>query len=210
MWKLIMTLSATWKVFDAIPNEEKKEIFLWVIEKIENNPKFQNAKKYWDALDEDHKSQYYNDWWGSIKYFTTWPLTPRITKKWLKINIKDNLYTTASPLMRLWVSFWLLDKPKDLTDEKIIKNIKKDAHNINKYLKVLNFTCKTVPELREFVPFVTMVKPYAEWYESNWAPLMHDRIRNKQIEKTEESILETLYASEESILEQKVAQNKVA
>lgn len=203
-------LSKSWKLFEAIPNEEKKEMFLWVIENIENNPKFQNAKKIRDKLDEDHKSQYYKDWWGSIKYFTTWPLTPRITKRWLKINIKDNLYTTASPLMRLWVSFWLLDKPKDLTDEKLIKNIKKDAHNINKYLKVLNFTCKAIPELRELVPFVTMVKPYAEWYESNWAPLMQERIRNKQIETTEKSIAETLSASEWDVLKSEITENKAA
>lgn len=208
--KLQETLNIVNKNFESLSNEEKKEIFLWVIEKIENNPKFQNAKKYWDSLDESHKSQYYKDWWGSIKYLTTWPLTPRVTKKWVKINIKDNLYTTASPLMRLWVSFWLLEKPKNLADEKLIKNIKKDAHNINKYLRVLNFTCKAIPELRELVPFIIMVKPYAKWYEKNWVLLIQERIRNKQIEKAEESIAETLSASEESILKSEVVQKKIA
>lgn len=196
------------QAFDSLSDEQKKEVFLWVIEKIENNSKFQNAKKYWDDLDEEHKSQYYKDWWWSLRYMTTWPLTPRITRKWMKINVKDNLYTTASPLMRLWVSFWLLEKPKDLSNEKLVKNIKKDAHNLNRYIRLLNVTCKAIPELRELVPFVTKLKPYAQWYEENWAPLMQERIRNKQLENTEKSTTHNLSSEEENILESQITERQ--
>jgi hypothetical protein len=61
----------------------------------------------------------------------------------------------------------LLEKPKNLSSEKLIKNIKKDAHNLNRYIKLLNITCKAIPELWELVPFVTALKPYAQWYEKN-------------------------------------------
>lgn len=199
-----------WKTFDVLPNEQKKEIFLWAIEKIENNPKFQKAKKYWDNLDEEHKNQYYKDWWGSLRYFTTWPLTPRISKKWIRINVKDNIYTTASPLMRLGVSFGLLEKPKWLKDEVLIKNIKKDAKNLNRYIKLLNMTCKAIPELRELVPFVTQLKPYAKRYKENWVPLMQERMKQKLSMETEEYTAERLSASEWDILESQISQKQVA
>ena len=198
------------KAFDSLSNEQKKEAFLWIIEKIENNPKFQNAKKYWDDLDEEHKNQYYKDGWWSWKYMTTWPLTPKITRKWMKIDVKDNLYTTASPLMRLWVSFWLLEKPTNLSSEKLIKNIKKDAHNLNRYIKLLNITCKAIPELRELVPFVTALKPYSQWYEKNWAPLMQERMKQKESKVSEENVAEELSASEEDILQSNVVERQAA
>ena len=207
MWKISTISTLAWKAFDTVPDEQKKAILLWAIETIENNEKFQKAKKYWDELDEEHKIQYYNDWWGSWKFLTTWPLTPKISKKWIRIDVKDNLYTSASPLMRLWVSFWLLGKPKDLEDEKLIKNIKKDAKNLNRYIKLLNITCKTIPELRELVPFVTQLEPYAKRYEKNWASLMQEKMRQDLTRQTEKSIAENLSASEENILESQIPQN---
>jgi len=204
MWKISTISTLAWKAFDTVPDEQKKAILLWAIETIENNEKFQKAKKYWDELDEEHKIQYYNDWWGSWKFLTTWPLTPKISKKWIRIDVKDNLYTSASPLMRLWVSFWLLGKPKDLEDEKLIKNIKKDAKNLDRYIKLLNITCKTIPELRELVPFVTQLEPYAKRYEKNWASLMQEKMRQDLARQTEKSIAENLSASEENILESQI------
>jgi hypothetical protein len=44
-----------------MPNEEKKEVFLDEIERIENNEDFKKLKKYWDKLDEDKKLKYYED-----------------------------------------------------------------------------------------------------------------------------------------------------
>ena len=39
-------LNITNKAFDSLSNEQKKEVFLWIIEHIENNPKFKEAKKH--------------------------------------------------------------------------------------------------------------------------------------------------------------------
>ena len=46
---------AAWKVFDSLPNEEKKEVFLDEIERIEADEDFKKIKKYWDILDENKK-----------------------------------------------------------------------------------------------------------------------------------------------------------
>lgn len=110
----------------------------------------------------------------------------------------------------MWVSFWLLEKPKDLSNEKLVKNIKKDAHNLNRYIRLLNLTCKAIPELRELVPFVTKLKPYAQWYEENWVPLMQDRMRQKVSKESEENIAEVLSVSEEDILESNVVERQAA
>ena len=54
--------AVAWKVFDSLPNEEKKEMFLDEIEQIENDENFKKMKKYWDNLDEDKKLKYNREW----------------------------------------------------------------------------------------------------------------------------------------------------
>lgn len=202
---------AAWKVFDSLPNEEKKEVFLDEIEKIEADEDFKKLKKYWDVLDEDKKLKYYKDWeiisiiW-SVKY-TLQPLKP-LNIIHMKSDVKDRLYEKASPLIRLWVSFWLLDAPKKLEEKELLKNIKKDARRLRRNLWIFEKVCAVVPQLRAAFPIVKAIRPYAKRYEKNWAPLMQERIRNKQLETTEKSTTHKLSASEEDILETKVVENK--
>ena len=202
---------AAWKVFDSLPNEEKKEVFLDEIERIETDEEFKKIKKYWDVLDEDKKLKYYRDWeiisiiW-SVKY-TLQPLKP-LNIVHMKSDVKDRLYEKASPLIRLWVSFWLLDAPKKLEEKELLKNIKKDARRLRRNLWIFEKVCAVVPQLRAAFPIVKAIRPYAKRYEKNWAPLMQERIRNKQLETTEKSTTHKLSASEEDILETNVVENK--
>ena len=205
--------AVAWKVFDSLPNEEKKEMFLDEIEQIENDENFKKMKKYWDNLDEDKKLKYYREWeiisiLGSVRY-TTQPLKP-INFLHLKSEAKDRLYSKAAPLIRLWVSFWLLDAPKLLPEKELLKNIKKDARRLRRNLWIFEKVCAVVPQLRAAFPIVKAIRPYAKWYEKNWVQLMQERIKNKQLENTEKSTTHNLSSEEEDILESDVVENKAA
>ena len=207
-----------WKVFDSMSNEEKKEVFLDEIEKIEKDEDFKKIKKYWDKLDEEKKLKYYEDWeiisvkW-SVKWSTTWPLTPKVSPfnpLKVRIDVKDNLYEMASPLIRLWVSFWLIEAPKELKEKELLKNIKKDARRLRRNLWIFEKVCAVVPQLRAAFPIVKAIRPYAKWYEKHWAPLMQERIKNKKIEDTEIFTSENLSESEENVLESEISQKQAA
>ncbi len=205
------------EVFDTLSEEEKKELFLNTIETIEQDEDFQNLKKYRDNMDEDKKLKYYYEgnisgvnW--SAKWYTTWPLTPKFSKNSLKIRIdvKDNIYTMASPLMRLWVSFWLLDAPKSLPEKELLKNIKKDARRLRKNLWIFEKVCAVVPQLKATYPFIKMVRPYAKRYEKYWVKLMQDRVKQKMLETTEKNIATALTSQEENIEREELLRDNAA
>lgn len=228
MWRE-KALNIWGKVLNTLPKDETKEIFLDEIEQIENDDNFKKMKKYRDNLDEDKKLKYYNDWevisvkW-SVKWSTRWPLTPTISPTnplKIKIDVKDNLYVMASPLIRLWVSFWLLDAPKKLEEKELLKNIKKDARRLRRNLWIFEKVCAVVPQLKAAAPIVKAIRPYAKRYEKNGAPLMQERIKeqnaekareavDKQSEMAEQAIAKTLTTSEENILETNVKENNAA
>lgn len=212
MWRE-KALNIWGKVLNTLPKEETKEVFLDEIEQIENDEKFQKMKEYRDKLDDKKKLKYYREWeiisilW-SVRY-TTQPLKP-IDWFHLKADAKDRLYSKAAPLIRLWVSFWLLDAPESLPEKELLKNIKKDARRLRRNLWIFEKVCAVVPQLKAAGPIVKAIRPYAKRYERNWAPLMQERIRNKSIEKTEESIAETLISSEWDVLKTEIKDDKKA
>jgi len=208
------------KVFDSLPEEEKKEVFLNTIESIENNQNFQKLKKYRDELDEDKKLQYYNKWeiisvkW-SIKYSTRpWikPIKPLLNPlnigSMVKENMKEEAYETASPLMRVWVSFWLLNPPKKLEEKKLLKNIEKDARRLRRNLWIFEKVCYIVPQLKAAAPIVKALKPYAKWYEKEWASLMQERIRQNLSKETAKDVASVLSSVEEDIVKTEVQETK--
>lgn len=91
-----------------------------------------------------------------------------------------------------------------------MKNIKKDARRLRRNLWIFQKVCAVVPQLKAAAPIVKAIRPYAKRYEKNWAPLMQERIKNKNIEKTEEVIAETLSSSESDVLKSEITENKAA
>lgn len=189
------------KVFDSLPDDEKKQVFLDKIEDIENNDDFKKLKKYRDRLDENQKLKYYRDWdvirliW-SVKH---------TTKLWKPINVfhikeeaKDRAYEVASPLIRIWVSFWLLDAPKKIDEKELLRNIKGDATSLRRNLWIFEKVCTVVPQLKVAFPIVKAIRPYAKWYEKNGVSLMQERIRDKNIEKTKNDLADVLSNSQKN------------
>lgn len=201
------------KVINTMPQEEIKETFLDEIEQIENDENFQKMKEHWDKLDEKQKLSTYKKWemisiWWSFRHVNE-QLKP-IDLLHLKSDAKNKLWTTAAPVVRLWVSFWLLDAPKWLPEKELLKNIKKDARRLRRNLWIFQKVCAVVPQLKAAAPIVKAIRPYAKRYEKNWAPLMQERIKNKNIEKTEEAIAETLSSSESDVLKSEIMEKEAA
>ena len=223
MWRE-KALNIWGRVLNTLPKEETKEVFLDEIEQIENDEKFQKMKGYWDKLDEKAKLRYYREWeivsvgW-SVRY-TTKPLRP-IDLLHLKADAKNKLWETAAPVVRLWVSFWLLDAPEWLPEKELLKNVKKDARRLRRNLWIFEKVCAVVPQLKAAGPIVKAIRPYAKRYEKNGAPLMQERIKEKNAEKAreamenqsemaEQAIVKTLTTSEENVLETNVKEKKAA
>lgn len=185
------------KVFDSLSESEKKDIFLNTIEEIEQNEDFQKLRKYRDRLDEDEKVKYYRDW-DIIRLLWAAKHVRKINKPLnpfhMKEEARDRGYEVASPLIRLWVSFWLLDAPEAIKEREILNNVKKDASRLKRDLVIFEKVCAAVPQLNTAYPIIKAIKPYAKWYEKEWVPLMQERIKNKNIEKTRNELADVLSA----------------
>ena len=112
----------------------------------------------------------------------------------IKEEARDRVYELASPLIRIWVSFWLLDAPNKVSEKELLNNVKRDASRLRRNLAIFEKVCATVPQLNTAYPIIKAIKPYAKWYEKEWVPLMQERIKNKNIEKTRNELADVLSA----------------
>jgi len=196
-WENFLEISD--KVFDSLSDEEKVKMFLGTIEEIEQNEDFQKLKKYRDRLDEDEKVKYYRDW-DVIRLIWAVKHVRKINKPINPFHMKetrDRGYEVASPLIRLWVSFWLLDAPVTIKEREILNNVKKDASRLRRDLVIFEKVCAAVPQLNTAYPIIKAIKPYAKWYEKEWVPLMQERIRNRNIRETKNKLVDVLSDTEE-------------
>lgn len=205
-------------VIKNLDKDEVKEAISSELDALEQDEKFQKVKEYWDVLDENKKMELYNLWEGITVIWSTrfvTELAKPIDILHLKAASKEKKYEIASPLLRIGVHFWLLDAPKQLSEEKLLKDIKKDAKNLKRNLWIFEKVCQFVPQLKAAQPFVSVARKYAKWYKKDIAPLMQERIKEKNAEKareiiknqsetTEEAVAQALTASEEDILETNV------
>ncbi len=155
-----------------IVNQEKVEKLLSSLKWNESFKKFSNI---WDSFSDKEKLDVYNDWaymfkitWGvrrnvnlinPIKSPFRSPLIRAFQKGSIKEQMTKDSFYVMSAATRSFVHFWLLSKPNDLTQEDLIKNIKKDWKNVNMTMNVLEKTAMIVPQLRPVLPVIKTIKP---------------------------------------------------
>lgn len=230
------TLEKEKQKFDSLTETEKEQKFLSVIDEIKMSQDFQNFESWWNKQSWRKKMQYYKDWevisvkW-SLNYAKKAPGTLDVSLNPLKRpkvrglpnpslnpfknpiknieqSVETSIYEQCPWLMRLWVSFWLLKKPRMLPEKTLLKNIATDAHTLNKNLWIFKKVCSVVPQLMILAPLIQKLLPYTEWYEKKWAPLMQERIKDKETKKAEESTTYSLSHVEQSIVKADVEKNK--
>lgn len=215
----IDTFDKVGSVVNVMPQDNIKETISSELDTLEQDKNFQKVKEYWDVLDEDKKMELYNLWEGITVIWST-RLATKLAKPidilHLKKASKEKKYEMASPLIRIGVHFWLLDAPKQLSEQKLLKNVKKDAKDLKRNLWIFEKVCRVVPQLKAAQPFVSVARKYAKWYKNNWVPLMQERIKEKRAEKakekivqqSEQAIVKILTTSEENVLETNVKEKK--
>ena len=200
----------TQKVFDKIDDKEKKEGFRSLIDDIEQNDQIKKLKDTWDSMTEKQKRKLYKrdaiTLWSFIRRGTPAFTVIDYTYHWV-VNYKNNWWKNAAKYAlletlpcRFLVELGILKKPEDLTDEQLIKDVKKDAKNMNLYLWVAETACVVIPDAQAAVPFIQMLRHYTKWYEKHGTEVMIDKLNEEKksaiTEKTSNELAEVLQMDE--------------
>jgi|BioPla2DNA2_1021312.scaffolds.fasta_scaffold07143_4 hypothetical protein len=143
-----------------------------LLAKIKTNKTFQKFSNMRNGLWEDDKLKIYNNWAQNIFSASknglrtlnplTWPFRPAIIRTFQKGSIKEQIhkdifYAQAEPT-RMLVHLWLLSTPNGLSQENLIKNIKKDEKSMNRKMFILEKCAMIIPELKPAYPLIKQLR----------------------------------------------------
>ncbi len=128
------TIQKIWEIwteaFDKVDNEEKKEWFNNLIEELDNTEAINRLKKQWDSVSEEEKLKLYKRW--AIKMSASLKKAPILTYYRAINNTRKGGIKSAAKIAlleqipcRFLIELWILQKPESLTNENLIKDIKK-------------------------------------------------------------------------------------
>lgn len=201
------------KIFDKIENDDKKEWFNSLIEELSENNRINRLKDKRNSMTEDQKLKLYK--MNAITvgeflkkgspiyqlYFAIINGAKNTTKNWWKNALKFAFLEQVP--CRFFVELWLLDKPKWLTEEKLIEDVKKDAKNFNLYLWLCETICACIPDAQVAVPFIWMARHYTKWYKDHWTEVVIARLNQKKQstikEQTNQALAEAMQDTRKSI-----------
>ena len=203
-WNTGLFENMTTDKFNALSEKEKESTFLQFIEDLKHNPDLKLLKDQRKWLWPKEKLKYYNSgeiisvsWSLHHIAASVWPapdpskvidavkhpLNPfkvtKAAKSWISTP-KTQINETMAPLFRMWVSFWILEKPFFLKESDYIWNIWKDARLFKQNLWIFEKVCKNVPQLRLVRPIVKKIEPYADRYSEKWAAIMQEKLKRTQ------------------------------
>ena len=208
--KKLKTIQNLWetttKAFDNMNEEEKKEWFKSLIEKLDENESIQWLKDKRSEMTETQKLKLYKMNAVTIGGFLKrgspiYQISSSIIngvkntkKEWWKNAIKFAVLEQIP--CRFFVELWILEKPEWLTEKDLINDVQKDAKNFNKYLSICKTICSCIPEARAAVPFIWMAKQYTKRYKDHWTETLISRLNQKKEldikEQTKQKLAETI------------------
>lgn len=176
------------EVFNKIEN--KKEWFNNLIDNLESDSSINRIKDKRNSMTEEQKSELYKRNAITVsEYLKRWSPLYQIysaISNWIK-NTKELWWKNALKYAfleqipcRFFVELWILQKPKSLTKEKLIDDIKRDAKNFNIYLRICETVCKAIPQARKAAPLIWIARHYTKWYKDHWTEILTDRLNNKE------------------------------
>ena len=200
MWKSLETAVIIWKAttkaFDKMDNDEKIEWFNDLIDDLEDSDSIKWLQDKWNTMTDEQKLELYKrqavnvsyalkNWSWIYQLFKTINSYRKNKKKNWKQNALNFTFLEKIPC-RFLIQLWVLEKPKEVTNEQLFEDTKKDAKHFNRFLSLCNTVCACIPEARSAVPFITMAKHYTKWYEKEWTKALTARLEKQQEIKTEE------------------------
>lgn len=153
-----------WK--DALPG---------ILNELETNESFKKFQKLWNEMSEENKEKIYKH--GDYAFSLTWgmkrniqmlnPISGPLRQPIARILSKDSFkqqftkdgMEIASWAMRTLVNLGVIEKPKNISDEVLLQNIKKDGANMKTKMWVLEKAAMVIPELKPALPIIQKIKP---------------------------------------------------
>lgn len=192
--KNLETAKTIWEkstqIFDKIENDDKKEWFNNLIDKLEKNSSINWVKDKRNSMTEEQKSNLYKRNAITVSEFLKrWSPIYQIYNSiinWVKNTTKNGWKNALKYAFleqipcRFFVELGILQKPSSLTKQKLIEDTKKDAKNFNIYLWICETICACIPETKAIVPFIWIAKHYTKRYRDHWTEVIADRINNKK------------------------------
>lgn len=211
------TMQAAWEItteaFEKMSDKEKAEWFNNLINELEENDKVKQLKDKRDSMTEDQKLKLYKRNAVTISWFLKrWSPLYQVyssvvhgAQNTIKIWGKNALtYALLEQIpCRFFVELGILNRPEWLSEDQLIKDVKKDAKNFNTYLSICKTVCSCVPEAKAAVPFIWMAKQYAKRYKDHWTETVISKLNEKKEldikEQTSQELAETMKDTEKSL-----------
>ena len=208
------TIQATWEItteaFEKMSDKEKADWFNNLINELEENDNVKQLKDKRDSMTEDQKLKLYKRnavtiSWFLKRWFPIYQVYSSILH-WAQNTIKiweKNAFTYAfleQIPCRFFVELGILNKPEWLSEDQLIKDVKKDAKNFNTYLSICKTVCNCIPEAKAAVPFIWMAKKYTKRYKDHWTETVISKLNEKKEldikEQTNQELAETMKDAE--------------
>ena len=180
----------TTKAFEKMSDKEKAKWFNKIINDLEENDNIKQLKDKRDSMTEDQKLKLYKrnavttSWFlkrGSPIY-QVYSSIAHGTQNRIKIWWKNALtYALLEQIpCRFFVELGILKRPEWLSEDQLIKDVKKDAKNFNTYLNICERICNCIPETKAAVPFIWMAKQYSKRYKDHWTEIVISKLNEKK------------------------------
>lgn len=180
-----MNIEQFWsKALDVVAKNPEITDKLWTdalgkaFEELDTNQSFQKFKKLWKDMSEEDKEKIYKH--GDYAFSLTWgmkrniqmlnpisgplrhPVARILSKDSFKQQFTKDGMEVASWAMRTLVNLGAIDKPKSITDEVLLQNIKKDGANMKTKIWMLEKAAMVIPELKPALPIIQKLKPLVD------------------------------------------------
>lgn len=179
-----------------------KDALPGVLNELETNQSFQKFQKLWNDVSEKDKEKIYKD--GDYAFTLTWgvkrqiqilnPISGPLRQPILRILSKDSFKEQltkdgmgiVSWAMRTCIHLGVLDKPKNISDEVLLQNIKKDGANMKTKIWLLEKAAMVIPELKPALPIIQKIKPLINTSSDLAVKTMVKKQSEKQISESVE------------------------
>lgn len=176
------------KFLDLEDNVKNKNKLNNVLQSLKENKNFSKFSNIWNSFSEKDKIEIYKE--GSNAFELTWwikqnlkminplkspirsPLIRMFQKESIKNQITKDSFGMISSAIRVFVHFWILNKPENLKKEDLIKNITKDEKHLNTQINILEKIAMVIPELKPALPIIKKIKPIVKISSGIWKEIM--------------------------------------
>ncbi len=178
---------------------QSKQNLNQILDSLNSNQSFQDFARIWDEFDDKQKQDIYKDgeyvfgFTGSfqrslklinpIKSPFRSPMVRIFQKDNFKDQFKQDFFEVFSGAIRIFIHLWLLNKPDNLSNQDVIRNIQKDSQNIKAKIWMIEKAAMIIPQLRPVLPTIQKIKPIVVSTNNVGTEIMLQRHKQQAIQQ---------------------------